>query len=411
MRGVPSPSEPLPPPPVRAPRRGAQRPLGGLPAPHRALALSLLLGQLTVACVGATEARRSGGRAVDDETTALPWEPGSALLVGRFEQEPEGLSFAWSGSSATLRFRGTGLSVDLKDSGQNRFYALVDGELRPEKIVPGRGVHTVELASQLPDGEHTVTLVRLTEALVGETQLLQIRLPPGAELLPPPAPRERRIELIGDSISAGYGNEGPDATCPFSPSTENHYATYGAIAARELDADLVTIAWSGKGVSSNRGTNDPVLMPELWRRTLPERSESLWSFDGPAPHAVVVNLGTNDFAPEVEDTSPFAEAYYQLLLDVRQRYPEAYLLCTVGPLLSDSWPPGRRALSTVRDALRDAVRRRSEAGDAHVGFLEFAPVSADEGFGCDYHPSLATHRRMATELVGHLRTALGWDVR
>ena len=31
----------------------------------------------------------------------------------------------------------------------------------------------------------------------------------------------RRIEIIGDSITCGYGNEGPNATCPYDVPIRN----------------------------------------------------------------------------------------------------------------------------------------------------------------------------------------------
>lgn len=66
----------------------------------------------------------------------------------------------------------------------------------------------------------------------------------GRFLTPPEGPA-RRIEVIGDSITCGYGVDGADQYCPFSAATENHYRTYAAIAARDLGADLATLAWSG----------------------------------------------------------------------------------------------------------------------------------------------------------------------
>lgn len=337
------------------------------------------------------------------------WSGSTApLLVGRFERTEEGPWFAWSGSSATVRFRGSGLSVELLDSGPNRYCTLVDGQLAREVVVTGPGRHLRQLARDLPEGEHVVTFYRLTEPMVGETQLLGFHLPAGGMLLPPPAPRGRRIEIIGDSISAGYGNEAAEGNAPWSPETENHYLTYGALAARELDADLVTIAWSGKGVSTNRGTPDPVLMPELWRYSVPQRPGSLWTFDAPPPHVVLVALGDNDFAEGVQDTSGFAGAYARFVDDVRSTYSEALILCCHGPLLSDDWPPGSRALTTVRESLEQVVRRRQAQGDTRVEVLAHAPVSEEEGYGADWHPSLATHRRMASTLVERLRARLGW---
>ena len=40
--------------------------------------------------------------------------------------------------------------------------------------------------------------------------------------------------FIGDSITAGYGNEGPDSGCHWSAELEDNFRTFGAYAAREL---------------------------------------------------------------------------------------------------------------------------------------------------------------------------------
>src|SRR5690606_21879206 len=87
--------------------------------------------------------------------------PTAPLLVGRFESTPEGPWFAWSGSSATVRFRGTSLAVEVLDTGPNRYCSLVDGRLSTEVLVTGRGRHTCEIVRDLPEGQHVVTFYRL----------------------------------------------------------------------------------------------------------------------------------------------------------------------------------------------------------------------------------------------------------
>jgi lysophospholipase L1-like esterase len=328
--------------------------------------------------------------------------------MGRVLREPDAVRFAWSGTSASVRFVGPKLSVDLEDSGQNAFYLLVDGVVREPKLVPGRGQTTLVLADGLAEVERELTLVRLTEAMLGETAIFGFHAP-GGELLPYRSRARRRIELIGDSISAGYGNEAAGPECSFSALDENHYLSYGAIAARTLAAELVTVAWSGKGVFRNAGhVEDTLTMPKLWRRTLPGRVDSAWDFARFVPDAVVVNLGTNDFSPNNRDQAPFAEAYARFIAELRSTYPDALLLCTNGPLLSDVVPEGSHSLSRARAAIEDAVEGRVRAGDARVAYLEFPEVSAREGYGADYHPSLLTHRRMAEQLTRALREHLGW---
>ena len=63
----------------------------------------------------------------------------------------------------------------------------------------------------------------------------------------PPAAKERRLLVIGDSISAGFGVLCNSSDGTFTPATESAYHAYPGIAARALDADLQDIAYSGKG--------------------------------------------------------------------------------------------------------------------------------------------------------------------
>src|SRR5690606_34257050 len=218
--------------------------------------------------------------------------------------------------------------------GGQQYTVVIDGKVG-DKLVSTGVAQT--LATGLDAGEHVVELYRRTEASQGVSVFYGFELGSGEFLDPPPAP-ERRIEVIGDSISCGYGIEGTDMNCPFSADTENHYLTYGALAARALDAELSTIAWSGKGVVCNYGDGasscvDP--LPTYFDRTLPGSATSQWEFAKWQPHAVVINLGTNDFSTaEDPRQDEFETAYVDLLERVRAAYPQALILCSVGPLLS-----------------------------------------------------------------------------
>lgn len=339
----------------------------------------------------------SGGAPSSDAPSSEP----AVRFVGRVDaSEPNMARFAWSGTGVVARFEGTSIGVRL--GGDEQYTVLIDGVLQP-KLVSTGGADV--LASDLALGEHQIELYRRTEANQGESVFSGFELGSGTLLPPPPAP-ERRIEIIGDSISAGYGNEGADMTCGFSPDTENHYLTYGALAARELGAELSTVAWSGKGVVCNYGDGpescvDP--MPVYYGRILPERSDSRWDFSRFQPQAVIINLGTNDFSTAEDPPAPeFESAYVDLLERVRAAYPEAQILCTVGPMLSGA------DLANARAFIEGAVQARAAAGDAAVKSFELAPQNPSDGYGCDYHPSLRTHELMAERLVTTLRTELGW---
>ena len=331
-------------------------------------------------------------------TRAGPAFPDPIRFVGRVEVEVAGgARYAWSGAGFVARFVGTGVAVRLRDE-RNEHQVVLDGRLL-STLVAARGVERYPVAEGLPPGEHRLEVYRRTEALFGVTHFLGIEVAGGRLLDAGPAPT-RSIEVVGDSISCGYGNEGGTPDCRFSAATENHYASYGAVLARSLGAELSTVAWSGRGVVRNYGGEAGDLMGRLYERTLPESPTSPWS-QGESNDAVIVNLGTNDYSTEPDPVEEeFVRAYAALLERIRRGNPRAFVLCTVGPML------GGHDLERARAAIARAVELRRSAGDDRVAAHRMA--TTNESPGCDWHPGIATHRRMAEELAVPIRSALGW---
>lgn len=321
-------------------------------------------------------------------------------FVGRFDRsDPAAPRFAWSGSGIIARF--TGSSVGVRLGGGQQYTVVLDGAVLPGKLIPVAGAVS-PISSGLAAGPHVVELYRRTEASQGESQFLGFDFGAGA-LLPPPAAPDRRLEFIGDSITCGFGVEGPDMNCHFTPDTENHYLTFAAIATRNLAAESVTVAWSGKGVLCNYG-DDPASctdpLPAVYDRTLPNRADSRWNFASWQPHAVVINLGTNDLSTAMDPTqAQFVAAYRAFLQSLRGKYPGALILCTVAPLLSGA------ELTAARAYINEAI---TATGDARIKSLEMAPTDPADGWGCDFHPSVKTHQKMAAVVTARLKAELGW---
>ena len=327
--------------------------------------------------------------------------PPGPRFVGRFVPEPGGgMRFAWSGSAVTARFRGTAIAARLRDEGPSSYQIVLDGDA-------SRVVHTevgrersYVLAENLTPGVHEVTLYRRTEARVGETVFLGFEPGAGGELLGPPAAPARRIELVGDSITTGFGDEGRGPYCGFVPNEENAYITYGALAARALAADHVIVAGSGKTVHE---------MTEYFDKPLPARADLVWDFaQAPQPDVVVIDVGTNNFANVDPGQARFVTLYTALVQRVRAAYPKAFIVCALGPMLSDVYPEKRRSLTQARKYMRAALADLKEAGDANVEMIEFPEQNHADGLGCAFHPSPRTHARMAEQLVAFLRQRLGW---
>jgi lysophospholipase L1-like esterase len=289
------------------------------------------------------------------------------------------------------------VSLRLKDQ-PNQYTVLVDGVLGPT-LKTSAGEALYPLATGLTAAEHVVEVYRRTEASFGITLVLGLEVE-GGQLAAPPAAPERRIEVVGDSISCGYGDEGT-LPCSFSADTENHYLAYGPVLARALAAEEITVAWSGKGVVHNYNGDLVLPLPRLYDLSVPQDSKHPWDFSW-KPQAVVINLGTNDYSTSGKEPTDadFTQAYTALLEHIRGNYPDAFILCTVGPLLSGS------ALATARANIAAAVAARNGAGDSRVKAYQM--VTTNPSPGCDYHPSVATQQAMATELMNELAPELGW---
>jgi len=357
------------------------------------LAARLLVLGLSLA--GISCRNRSEPRLPPVELT-LAMEP--VHFIGRFDtSDPSGPRFAWSASAVLARFTGSSLAVRLRDEGNNSFLVVIDG--KPSGLVASfRGRDVYRIASGLGEGEHEVMLYKRTEAHIGEVQFGGFVTADNGKIVPMPLRHPRRIEFIGDSITAGYGDEGTVPTCPFRPSGENEYLAYGAITARNLAAEHTTIAWSGKTVLG---------MAELYDRTLPARTDSPWDAHVWVPDVIVVNLGTNDFSRGDPGETTFVNAYLSLIGRVRTSHPHALIVCALGPMLTDTYPPGAYNLTHARKYITGAVDTIRRRGDSRITFLEF-PVQDPTTSGCDYHPNLATHRQMADELTAVIRRQTGW---
>lgn len=366
-------------------------------------------------------------------------------------------AFEWSGTGIQLRFDGTNAKigifmpprapVDARVAGQKaddpvqllRFALVVDDSepvffnVQPCTHAYDLGGLYAKAGKTLSPGIHTFTVYRESEALFGQAFFLTDATEIAGTLLPPVV-KPRKIELIGDSITCGYGALGPSATCPFAPVSQSNFVAYGSLAARMLGAEVQTECWSGKGLYQNYSDpafpDDPdanaaaprELLPLLWTRTLPsvgpltKQEEVKWDFTKQEqPQVVVINLGTNDFTrdnnfdnvPDGFEEAKYTDAYYRFIKEVRGKHPAAEMFIAMSPMLSDQFPfVGAR--DQMRRTTRSVVERINAEGDPKVYFMELVEQGFRYGLGCDYHPNVEVHRIMAEQLAGAIRTKLCW---
>jgi lysophospholipase L1-like esterase len=354
----------------------------------------------------ADPAPNDGGPTDGSATTKLDVDSGTTAslepyrIVGRFDaRDPAGPRFGWPGTQIIAKFSGSSISVDLADTTEeDQFDVGIDDAPVTLLEVDQKDKKTYDLGTGLSPGIHTLTLTKRTESSVGETQLLKIN----ATLVGTPPPAARRIEMIGDSITAGYGVLGADSSCSFSPETEDESLAWGALAAKELDAVHTAIAWSGIGLVQNYEGETTDEMPDRYARALATDAASTWTPTLFEPDVVVIALGTNDFSGEGDDPGDaFQTKLVEFLTTIRAAHANSQIVLATSPMLE-----GQNKADQEK-YFQGAIDAR-KAADPKISLLKIDTITEAEGFGCDYHPSKATQTRMATALVAHVKTLTGW---
>lgn len=341
------------------------------------------------------------------ETAALPVRIASddrlLRFSGRWEtSDKAGPRASWPACSVwlsvTVPAKGGSLNVELGGWKNQTVQIAVDG--RPTAVITLEAGRTLyPLASDLAKGAHLIQVCKRNEAAAGPLQILGFQASAGLALQKQEAPK-RRIEFLGDSITAGYGVEAASENEHHSLANSNAWLTWGAVAARTLQADYSCCAVSGIWLMSN-GTNKP--LPTLWDRVLPQvEPDKAWDFSRWQADAVVVNLGTNDAYPKRAIAfQDWSAAYRPFIAAIRKAYPKAHIFLAIG-----SMSHGRDGeLAKHNQAIAAAC---AKDGDARVHAVTLALGDRADGLGADWHPSAKTQRKMADAIAAEIRAALKW---
>ncbi len=323
--------------------------------------------------------------------------------TGRFDfSDPKKPRFDWPAVSIEAAFEGTSIAALLED-GRNSYDVTIDGQASVLRTKPGQTRYP--LAQGLRDGEHTARLTKRTETFYGTPRFLGFELDEDRELARLSEERKRRIEFIGDSITAGYGVEGTSPTCVYSPETENAALTYAAQTAEQLDAAYHIAAISGVGVVRNYNSDGAMsagTMLSYYGRTIANDEDEDWNFEGWQPDAVVINLGTNDYSTTPHPAGEvFLQGYTNLIFKVRERYPQAHIFAVAGPLM----------VGPAEDTIRSVVTQMNEVLDddrVHFVPIENTLQLTAVDFGCDWHPNASGQAKIAAQLAPAMAQVLGW---
>jgi len=328
----------------------------------------------------------------------LPGDP-NIRYMGRIDfTNPDKPLFAFPNVTIKTKFEGTSLNLLLKDYNgsdftDNYFESIIDGGT-PVKFLVTSGQLTYPVAKDLSDGTHTVGIVKVTESYNGECQFLGFQTDSAKSLVAPDPLPDLKLEFFGNSITCGYGIEGGA-----QPASDNSYKAYPAVAARELNAQYHTTSYSGIGVVKGFPT---FLMSQMYNRIIanttynPMPANNTWNFSQYIPDYVIVALGTNDynlgFGAGTITTATFNTGYTALVTKIRAAYPNAKIICTNSPMISDV---------KLGNAINDDVTGLRTAGDSKIYYFAFSHMV---GGGANGHPGVADGQKNGKELADYIKS-------
>ncbi len=249
-----------------------------------------------------------------------------------------------------------------------------------------------------------ITLIKLSEAMHSSVKIMKVASY-GVKDIEPTPEKELKIEFIGDSITCGYGIDG-GVGGSFSTATENFMKSYAYLTAERLGADYSAVCYSGYGVltgyTENGLINDKIVMNEYDKAChLTGQEDPLWDFTKVKNDLVVINLGTNDASycgSSAYGRQQFIDAYMNMLVTVREKNPEAFILCILGDMNNTLYPSVEASVSRYCEMYFDS---RVEAFQADFKMGENDIV-------IDGHPGERSNLYASEMLTEKIRTLINY---
>ncbi len=302
--------------------------------------------------------------------------------------------FVYPCTSVNIRFTGNQLKIHVENHRvywNNYLGCILDGK-QFSLPLPEKGEALLEIPVEQTEREEHEALFFKRQDACHEVKILGIELEDSARLLTPQKKSERRIEVYGDSVSAGEVSEAVDFVGCEDPAHQGEYSnswySYAWMTARKLHAEIHDIVQGGIALLDQTGwfcapdgipcrTEDEVCssgvhgvpdtrmgtgMETIWdkiRYRLDLGKVLDWEFERYIPQLVIVALGQNDSHPEdymkVESQGKKAEKwrrhYKTFLGKLRKVYPEAHIVCCTTLLYHDhAWD---QAIGQVVQELKD----------------------------------------------------------
>ena len=275
---------------------------------------------------------------------------------GRIDwSNPEAPVFIYPCSFVQMRFTGNTLKIHVCNRNvywKNYLGYILDG-VQGVLQLEQSGESVFEIKAGAPNGIHEFLLFKRQDAC-HEFAFLGAEIGECEKIVSPLQKPGRRIEVYGDSVSAGEVSEAVDYVGKGDPLHNGEYSnswySYAWILARKLNAQIHDIAQGGIALMDKTGwfcEPKAIGMETVWDKIHYNPmlgSATRWDFSQYIPQVVIVAIGQNDSHPQdymaQDDKGAQASAWrkhYKIFLEnLRRTYPNANIICCTTLLCHDA---------------------------------------------------------------------------
>lgn len=313
--------------------------------------------------------------------------------------DPQSPCYSWTGIYIEAKFTGTSISATIQGDNYTSYDVFIDNAFAL-KFTAETGNHTYLLAENLKDTVHHVLIRKRNETNWSENSFLGFVLDNTANIVLPDAQPRFKMEFIGDSFVAGYGNEYGSRDGETGNEYEEHTNThkaFGPLTARHYTAQYMINAYSGLGFVRNANGVKPgyeygAYYPYMLQsRVGSSHQDPLWDFSRYTPDIVVIHLGINDFAysdlAEPADTKVFVEMYEDFVEDLRAKYNNTATFILM------SCPVWKG--NALEPSVEQVLNNQKAKGFDDLYTLHYSV----EALSLDWHPDTTEHQYISSQLI------------
>lgn len=313
-----------------------------------------------------------------------------------------------SAASVSFDFKGNSCSISLQSVEDHQNYVSLEldgnyiGRIRIEK----GNVKSFPITVSNAKKAHHLSIYKATEAANGGVLFAGTT----AKLVESSASKKRKkIELIGDSITCGFGNDASTIPCGSGEWYDQHnaYWAYGPILSRALNINFVLSAVSGYGMYRNWNDEhlDEAIIPDVYENLYLNKDSSKPYDFAFQPDLVSICLGTNDLSDGdgKKVRLPFNEKkyvsnYIAFIKTVYKHAPNTRIVLLNSPMLS-----GERNVTLVKCLKKVIQAFENDKKHKPIVLFQFKSMSPK---GCGYHPNIADDKVMAEQLIPFFKKVL-----